>query len=94
MHKMTQAEFNTLKRNGIGQLVVPDYTDCTEIDFHDAHMVVFGRFCELGDGANLGDRCKLDKGCKLGYTGENAVAYCWIVWVKGWQGDTVIRWIN
>ena len=28
------------------------------------------------------------------FTGESAVAYCWIVWVKGWQGDTVIRWIN
>lgn len=66
MHKMTQAEFDALKRNGRGQLVVPDYTDCTEIDFHDAHMVAFGRLCELGDGANLGDSCTLGKGCKLG----------------------------
>lgn len=64
--KMTQTEFDALKRNGIGQLVVPDGTDCTEIDFRGAHMVAFGRLCELGDGANLGDRCQLGSYCKLG----------------------------
>lgn len=64
--KMTQTEFDALKRNRIGLLVIPDGTDCTEIDFHGAHMVAFGRLCELGDEANLGDRCKLDSYCKLG----------------------------
>ena len=23
----------------------------------------------------------------------SAVAYCWIIWEKGWEGDTIIRWI-
>ena len=26
--------------------------------------------------------------------GGSAVAYAWFVWVKGYQGDTVIKWIN
>ena len=37
---------------------------------------------------------RLEGGKNGVFTGESAVAYCWIVWVKGWQGDTVIRWIN
>ena len=26
--------------------------------------------------------------------GGGAIAYAWFVWEKGWQGDTVVRWIN
>ena len=25
---------------------------------------------------------------------SSAVAYCWYVWVKGYTGDTVIKWFN
>lgn len=25
---------------------------------------------------------------------ENAVAYAWFVWEKGYRGDTVVKWIN
>lgn len=25
---------------------------------------------------------------------SSAIAYAWFVWVKGYQGDTVIKWIN
>lgn len=28
------------------------------------------------------------------YRDANAVAYAWYVWEKGYQGDTVIKWIN
>lgn len=32
---------------------------------------------------------------KNGYfTGSSAVAYCWIVWQKGHQGPTALKWIN
>lgn len=27
-------------------------------------------------------------------TGGSAVAYAWFVWEKGYQGDTIIKWIN
>lgn len=26
--------------------------------------------------------------------GSNAIAYCWIVWKKGFRGDTKIKWFN
>lgn len=26
--------------------------------------------------------------------GKNAVAYAWYVWVKGYTGETVVKWIN
>lgn len=26
--------------------------------------------------------------------GGGAVAYAWYVWVKGYKGDTIIKWIN
>lgn len=26
--------------------------------------------------------------------GGSAVAYAWFIWVKGYQGDTIIKWIN
>jgi len=26
--------------------------------------------------------------------GDNAMAYAWFVWVKGWRGETVVKWIN
>lgn len=26
--------------------------------------------------------------------GENAIAYCWYVWVKGYKGETKIKWFN
>lgn len=32
------------------------------------------------------------EGMKAG--GGSAVAYCWYIWEKGYQGDTVIRWFN
>ena len=28
------------------------------------------------------------------YTFNSAVAYAWFVWEKGYQGDTIIKWIN
>lgn len=28
------------------------------------------------------------------YCKSNAVCYAWYIWVKGYQGDTVIKWIN
>ena len=67
MHKMTQAEFDELKRNEDGYLVIPDCTDCTEIDFGVADKVVFGDGCKLGNRCDLGYGCKLGDGCVLGY---------------------------
>lgn len=32
------------------------------------------------------------EGMKAG--GGSAVAYCWYVWEKGYQGDTIIKWFN
>lgn len=37
--------------------------------------------------------------CALGgdfdaMTGSSATCYAWYVWEKGWEGDTIIRWIN
>lgn len=26
--------------------------------------------------------------------GSNAIAYIWVVWVKGYKGETVVKWIN
>ena len=28
------------------------------------------------------------------YKDTKAIAYAWFVWVKGFMGDTVIKWIN
>jgi hypothetical protein len=28
------------------------------------------------------------------YKSNNAICYAWFVWVKGWKGDTVVKWIN
>lgn len=28
------------------------------------------------------------------FTGTSAVAYCWIVWEKGYKGQTFLKWIN
>ena len=25
---------------------------------------------------------------------QSAIAYTWLVWVKGYQGETIIKWIN
>ena len=72
MRKMTQAEFDELKRNEYGYLVIPDCTDCTEIDFGAANKVIFGNWCklgnwcELGNGCTLGSDCTLGNGCELG----------------------------
>ena len=66
MRKMTQAEFDELKRNEDGYLVIPDCTDCTEINFGAVDKVVFGNGCTLGKCCTLGNRCKLGDGCKLG----------------------------
>lgn len=66
MRKMTQAEFDALKRNEIGYLVIPDGTDCTEIDFGAAERVILGYGCKLGDCCKLGDECKLGDCCELG----------------------------
>lgn len=66
MRKMTQAEFNALKRNEDGYLVIPECTDCTEIDFGAADRVIFGYMCKLGYCCKLGDSCELGAGCKLG----------------------------
>ena len=66
MRKMTQAEFDELKRNEDGYLVIPDGTDCTEIDFDATNKVIFGYMCKLGNWCKLGDGCKLGNRCKLG----------------------------
>ena len=66
MRKMTQAEFDELKRNEDGYLVIPEYTDCTEIDFGAANKVIFVYMCKLGNRCKLGDGCKLGNRCKLG----------------------------
>ena len=72
MRKMTQAEFDELKRNEDGYLVIPEYTDCTDIDFDATNKVIFvymcklGNRCKLGDGCKLGNRCKLGNWCELG----------------------------
>lgn len=72
MHKMTQAEFNALERNKSGYLVIPEYTDCTRINFGAVDKVIFGdgctlgNYCELGNYCVLGDDCELGSGCKLG----------------------------
>lgn len=67
MHKMTQEEFNAPKRNESGYLVIPDGTDCTEIDFGAANKVVFGDGCTLGIRCILGNYCELGNDCELGY---------------------------
>ena len=67
MRKMTQAEFDALKRNENGYLVIPDLTDCTEIDFGAENKAIFGYGCKLGKCCRLGDWCVLGNGCKLGY---------------------------
>ena len=28
------------------------------------------------------------------FAGANATCYCWMVWEKGYKGDTVIKWFN
>ena len=28
------------------------------------------------------------------YSKSNAICYAWYIWVKGYRGDTVVRWIN
>lgn len=66
MRKMTQAEFDALKRNESGYLVIPDGTDCTEINFGAAARVIFGDKCKLGDRCKLGSWCELGIGCVLG----------------------------
>lgn len=66
MHKMTQEEFNALKRNESGYLVIPNNTDCTEICFGVKDMIIFGDSCKLGDWCALGNCCKLGANCKLG----------------------------
>lgn len=37
---------------------------------------------------------RLECGKNGHFTGSSAVAYCWIVWKKGHEGPTVVRWIN
>lgn len=56
---MTQAEFNALKRNKDGYLVIPDCTNCTEIDFNWIDRIEFGKYCKLGNGCELGKCCTL-----------------------------------
>ena len=66
MRKMTQAEFDVLKRNEDGYLVIPECTDCTGISFGAADKVIFGDGCKLGVGCTLGICCELGKGNRLG----------------------------
>lgn len=69
MHKMTQAEFDALKRNENGYLVIPDLTDCTGINFGAADKMIFGSYCKFDSNCELGNYCKLGNWCELG-------AYC------------------
>lgn len=66
MRKMTQAEFDELKRNEDGYLVISSFTDCTEINFGAADKVIFGDGCKLGSCCTVGTRCILGDGCELG----------------------------
>ena len=59
MKKLTQAEFDAMTRDERGYLNIPAETDCTEVDFGGAGMIVFGDWCTLGNGCKLGDGCKL-----------------------------------
>lgn len=74
MRKMTQAEFDTLKRNESGYLVIPDGTDCTEIDFGVANKVIFGNWCVLGYECKLG--YPTDKDAELQSYAENKRDLC------------------
>lgn len=76
---MTQAEFNALKRNEYGYLVIPNGTDCTGIDFKRIDRIDFGKYCELGDDCELGYLCRLGDGCELGgncVLGDNCTLGC------------------
>ena len=37
---------------------------------------------------------RLECGKNGNFTGSSAVAYCWIVWQKGYKGPTKLKWIN
>ena len=37
---------------------------------------------------------RLECGKNGEFTGSSAVAYCWIVWRKGYPGPTHLKWIN
>lgn len=37
---------------------------------------------------------RLECGKNGEFTGSSAVAYCWVVWFKGHQGPTYLKWIN
>lgn len=37
---------------------------------------------------------RLECGKNGEFTGSSAVAYCWIVWRKGYNGPTYLKWIN
>jgi hypothetical protein len=37
---------------------------------------------------------RLECGKNGKFTGSSAVAYCWIVWQKGYSGQTCLKWIN
>lgn len=30
----------------------------------------------------------------MGAGGGSAVAYAWFIWVKGYKGETVLKWVN
>ena len=31
---------------------------------------------------------------KMKEAGGSAVCYCWVVWEKGYKGDTILKWFN
>ena len=37
---------------------------------------------------------RLECGKNGSFTGSSAVAYCWIVWEKGFKGIPQLKWIN
>ena len=37
---------------------------------------------------------RIECGRNGNFVGTSAIAYAWFIWVKGYMGDTVIKWIN
>lgn len=44
-----------MKRDDNGYIVIPDDTDCTEVNFSGTNRVKLGNGCELGDRCELGE---------------------------------------
>lgn len=77
MKQLTQEEFNKLERNKNGYIVIPAYTDCTQIQ-------EFPEWCRFGECCSFGKRCTLEENKELitsylisigGFGSENRTTY-------------------